>query len=95
MDIEERILNDPQCQPYVDQQRKWIHEAFMAGVGWAQQNGAIIWHTGIPKERGTYLTTTTEGIVGVTTFSPENNVDAEFFDYRITAWCNLTEIKPY
>lgn len=55
----------------------------------------IKWHTGLPKERGTYLTTTTEGTVAAMTFCPDDNVDVDFFDCCITAWCSLTEIKPY
>ena len=95
MNIEESILNDPQCAPYVDKQRKWIHEAFMDGVNWAKQNGSIPWQTGIPKEKGIYLVTTIYETIATVTFCPDNNVDIDFFDCCITAWCKTCDIIPY
>ena len=94
MDIKEKILNDPQCAAYTDKQRNWVHEAFMDGAIWAQQNCTIPWQTGFPKERGTYLVSTVEGTIATATFCPDYNVDVDFFDCCITAWCNLTDIKP-
>ncbi len=38
MAIEEQIMNNPNLACYVDKQRGWIHEAFLDGVRWAEEN---------------------------------------------------------
>lgn len=105
MDTEERILNDPQCAPYVDQQRKWINEAFMAGVNWAQQNGTIPWQTGDPKEEGDYLVVVHGKRVEFDRLHAYDDIKngriekayswKKNFASNITAWCHINKIKPY
>lgn len=55
----------------------------------------INWQTGLPKEKGIYLVTTDEETVCSTSFHPEEEVDIDYFAFCITAWCKLTDIKPY
>ena len=43
MTREEQIMNDPNLARYVDKQRGWIHEAFMDGVRWADDNRPVDW----------------------------------------------------
>ena len=43
MTREEQIMNDPNLCCYVDKQRGWIHEFFMDGVRWADENRPVDW----------------------------------------------------
>ena len=38
MSIEERILNDSSCSPYVDKGRRYVEIAFRDGAEWAENN---------------------------------------------------------
>lgn len=95
MDTEERILNDPQCAPYVDQQRKWVNEAFMAGVNWAQQNGTIPWQTGDPKEDGSYLVTVKGTYDTFVTCAYYSHLRGWSHWNNVLSWHKLNDIKPF
>lgn len=55
----------------------------------------IKWHTGEPKESGSYLITTDEGAIALASFYPDNSSDVDFFRICVTAWCKLSDIEPY
>lgn len=55
----------------------------------------VRWQTGEPKETGTYIVTTIEGFVGFSYYESNHFIDKEYFRRCITAWCKLSDIKPY
>ena len=56
----------------------------------------INWQTGIPKEKGTYLIVLRgEENVHVTSYTPDDPLDVDYFSICVTSWCKLTDIKPY
>lgn len=55
----------------------------------------IEWQTGEPKEEGMYLITTDEGKIGIASYFVDYSPDIEFFKICVTAWCKLSDIKPY
>jgi hypothetical protein len=55
----------------------------------------IKWQTGEPKEDGTYIITTDEGKIAIASFFVGYSPDIEFFKICVTAWCKLSDIKPY
>lgn len=61
MTREEQILQDNSIpKSYVDQNRKWVHEAFMDGVDWADEHPKSPWisvEERLPEENGYYLAT--------------------------------------
>ena len=62
----------------------------------------IKWQTGVPKEGGNYLITTSNNNVLVATYSYEYR-DGDWYwldEYGsliedVLAWCHLSEIEPY
>jgi hypothetical protein len=55
----------------------------------------IKWHTGEPKETGTYIVTTIEGTVAFSYYQQGFSTDEEYFKSCIIAWCKLSDIEPY
>ena len=58
----------------------------------------IKWHTGEPKEPGSYLVSPTDGSIDFDFYN--RSVEYYFFwcqyeDDEIIAWCKLSDIKPY
>lgn len=55
----------------------------------------IKWKTGMPTEMGRYIITKIDGKILTFNFHPKEELDLEYFDRVVAAWCKLSDIEPY